>query len=412
MAKAYWLVALLALVLAVACTSAPADPTPNLDATVEAQVGATLAAAQDAESTIDAKVAATLAAVPTIAPPTAQPVAVAPTAALPTDTPAPILAVQSVGPIATPVPTATVSLPSPGSSVTNSQAGSNSRSNPAPMPTTAPTPTATPLPTPTPEPTATATPMPSPTPVPTPSSDGPAVWFIWDLDSDELVPADVDNSGWCWTFILPEEWRNLHTGRPEGEWTAIWAAHDECSHTPDILLQGQYVLNDVGGTTEAIIECYESGRIDFVIATITPEGYLMDLPVDYIGQYGDTMAVGASVDLVGAANFPLYPTYFGIGTVIARKTSNGLYSYVGRSFSAVPDGVSWQSGDWPTSQVDTNPGLRQLVQALKETDRFEIRIAVTTKPESNPYGSGRLYSENHDLVITFQVDPALVRQHC
>lgn len=408
MAKSYWLVALLALVLAVACTFAPSEPTPNLDATVEARVGATLAAAQDAESTIDAKVAATLAAVPTIVPPTAQPVAVAPTMALPTDTPAPTLAAQFVAPIATPVPTATVSLPSPGSSVTNSQEGSGVRSNPAPLPTPVPTPTATPLPTPTPEPTTT----PSPTPVPTPPSDGSAVWFIWDLDSDELVPADVDNSGWCWTFILPEEWRNLHTGRPEGEWTAIWAAHDECSHTPDILLQGQYVLNYVGGTTEAIIECYESGRIDFVIATITPEGYLMNLPVDYIGQYGDTMAVGASVDLVDAANFPMYPTYFGLGTVIARKTSNGLYHYIGRSFSAVPDGVSWESGDWPTSQVDTNPALRQLVQALKEADRFEIKIAVTTKPESNPYGSGRLYSESHDLVITFRVDPAQVRQHC
>lgn len=177
------------------------------------------------------------------------------------------------------------------------------------------------------------------------------------------------------------------------------------------------MLNDVGGTTEAIIECYESGRIDFVIAPITPEGYLVNLPVEYIGQYGLTMVVGTSVDLVDAANFPMYENhlayhYFGLDVKIARKTPNGLYHYIGRSFSAVPDGVSWESGDWPTLQVDTNPALRQVVQALKRADRFEIRIAVTTKPASNPYGSGRLYSENHDLAITFQVDPAQVRQHC
>ena len=112
MAKAYWLVALLALVLAVACTSAPADPTPNLDATVAARVGATLAAT-----------------------PQAQP------AALPTDTPAPAPTAQPT-PTVTPVPTATAE--------------------------TAPTATPAPTPVPTPIPPPTATPVPEPTATPVP----------------------------------------------------------------------------------------------------------------------------------------------------------------------------------------------------------------------------------------------------
>ena len=87
------------ILLAVACTSAPADPTPNLDATVEARVGATLAATPQAQ-------------------PTALP------AALPTDTPAPTPTDQPT-PTATPAPTATA--------------------EPAPTDTPAPTPVPTPV---------------------------------------------------------------------------------------------------------------------------------------------------------------------------------------------------------------------------------------------------------------------------
>lgn len=158
MAKAYWLVALLALVLAVACTSAPADPTPDLDATVEARVGATLAAAptQVPQPTAPPAIPPTDTPEPT---PTAQPT-LAPTATAtpaPTDTPAP----NTPTPVPTPTPT------------------------PVPTPTSIPTPTATPLPTPTPQPTATPTPVPTPTPIP-----GPDLAVVLEPSSETATPGE------------------------------------------------------------------------------------------------------------------------------------------------------------------------------------------------------------------------------
>ena len=165
MAKAYWLVVLLALVLAAACTSAPADPTPNLDATVEARVGATLAAAAPTQVP---QPAATPAIPPTASPeptpiaqPTSAPTATqAPTATatpIPTDTPAP----NTPTPVPTPTPT------------------------PVPTPTPIPAPTATPLPTQTPQPTATPTPIPTPTPVP-----GPDLAVVLEPGSETAVPGE------------------------------------------------------------------------------------------------------------------------------------------------------------------------------------------------------------------------------
>jgi len=117
-------------ILVLACSSAapaPAEPTPNIDATVEARV----AQERAVDATVEARAKELVAEQPTATPyPTYTPV--------PTATPPPV-------PTATPTP--------------------------VPTPTPAPTPTSVPTPTPVPAPTAVPTPTPTPTPTlrPTPT---------------------------------------------------------------------------------------------------------------------------------------------------------------------------------------------------------------------------------------------------
>ena len=138
------LLAAVMVVATAACAGAPAAPTPNIEATVDARVkqeravDATVEArlaqerAVDATAEAKAKVEASLQA-PTTDTPTL----------LPTATPTPV-------PTATPTPVPT--------------------STPRPLPTATPRPTYTPLPTYTPFPTPTPTPRPTYTPRPSPTA--------------------------------------------------------------------------------------------------------------------------------------------------------------------------------------------------------------------------------------------------
>ena len=143
--------AFLAVVLAVSCTSSTPPPpvssqvpTPNIAATVQAQVSSTLTA------------------VPTATP-------------RPTGTPTPpATAAPTRVPAATPVPTPTSTLapvPTPAPPATAAPA-------PTPTPEALPTPTPTAIPTPTPTPVPTATPAPTPLPDTTLPLEGR--WDHWD----------------------------------------------------------------------------------------------------------------------------------------------------------------------------------------------------------------------------------------
>ena len=138
----------------------PTDPTPDIEATVQAAVAMAIpsptpTSTPDAEATIAAKVRSTVEA---MAPsPTSTPV---PTAtATPTAT---------LTPIPTSTPTATpTSTPTPIPTSTPTPTPTNT---PTPIPTSTPTPTPTPTSTPTPIPTNTPTPAPTSTPTPTPDT--------------------------------------------------------------------------------------------------------------------------------------------------------------------------------------------------------------------------------------------------
>ena len=152
-----------ALMLAVACglgSQAPAPtPAPDLEATVQAMVIATLPTetptpTPDIEATIEARVAGTMTAVPTHThTPTFTPTLV------PTATPTPT---HTATPTPTPTFTATATL-TPTHTAT---------ATPTPIPTVTPTPTPVPTATPVPTHTATVTPVPTdtPTPIPEPSA--------------------------------------------------------------------------------------------------------------------------------------------------------------------------------------------------------------------------------------------------
>ena len=171
------LVAVVVGMMALACTAAPAAPTPNIDATVEARVKEEVevkptietttlvaTAAPDLDATIEAKVLAAIKAQPTATPyPTYTPLPTATPQPKPTAIPTPI---PTTYPTDTPMPVPTpTSIPTP-------------TPTPRPIPTATPVHTATPAPTPTKKP---PTPTPRPTATPKPSratsfSDG--TWVV------------------------------------------------------------------------------------------------------------------------------------------------------------------------------------------------------------------------------------------
>ena len=136
----------------------PSTETPDIDATVAAEVSATVAALP------------TDTPVPTPAP-TATPVPTATLAPVPTELPAPT---QTPMPTATPTPT-----PLPTAT---------------PVPTPTPLPTATPVPTPTRRPTA--TPRPTRTPTPMPPSVGE--WYTWEEIQERGYETDQDGEARIW----------------------------------------------------------------------------------------------------------------------------------------------------------------------------------------------------------------------
>jgi hypothetical protein len=147
-------IALLATVMVVTTAACASEPTPDIEATVEARVKQKAAVqptslppttTPNLDATIEAKVKAAIKAQPTSTPyPTYTPV--------PTYTPPPI-------PTNTPVPTDTP-LPKPIATPEPTQ----------PVPTATLTPTPVPTATPTPQPTSTSVPTPTPTPYPTQAS--------------------------------------------------------------------------------------------------------------------------------------------------------------------------------------------------------------------------------------------------
>ncbi len=172
-----------AAVAKVLLTARP-TPTPDIDATVQAAMAATAAVAPtstpnpvptytptptpDIEATVQSAMAATVAAAPTAAPSPVPTYAPTPTPDVEATVQAAIVATRAAAPTATPLPTPTFT-PTPEPSPTPTA---------IPLPTNTPTPTPLPTNTPTPTPVPTSTPTPVPTPVPTltptPAAESPA----------------------------------------------------------------------------------------------------------------------------------------------------------------------------------------------------------------------------------------------